>query len=136
MEILDIEAAVSSSAHLVLRIVKFDTVGPTISYFNVCIALLFMRRTRCADDDTAALNITLLTRNSGSPSEITSIVFLPIVSKASIPSETNSSPLLVTALDNDVKPQEEKTLQLSHPCHYYCCSLQHLCQSQQVLAPL
>ena len=55
MEILDIEAAVSSSAHLVLRVVKFDTVGPTISYFNVCIALLFMRRTRCPDEDTAAL---------------------------------------------------------------------------------
>ena len=49
-----------------------------------------------------------MTRNPGSPSEITSIVFLPIVSKASIPSETNSIPLLVTALDNDVKPQEEK----------------------------
>ena len=59
-------------------------------------------------DSEGFLNISLLTRNPGSPSEITSIVFLPIVSKASIPSETNSSPLLVTALDNDVKPQEEK----------------------------
>ena len=52
----EVKAAVSSSAHLVLRIVKFDSVGQTISYFNVCIALLFMRRTRCADDDTAASN--------------------------------------------------------------------------------
>ena len=53
--ITHIKAAVSSSAHLVLRIVKFDSIGPTISYFNVCIALLFTRRTICADDDTAAL---------------------------------------------------------------------------------
>ena len=49
------KAAVSSSAHLVLRInnnamhtLKYDIVGPTLSNFT-------MRRTRCADDDTAAL---------------------------------------------------------------------------------
>ena len=54
------------------------------------------------------LNISLLPRNPGSPSDITTIVFLPIVSKASIPPETSSRPLFVTAFDNDVKPQEEK----------------------------
>ena len=52
--------------------------------------------------------MSLLTRNPGSPSEITSIVFLPIVSNAPMPSVTNSIPLLVTALDRDVNPQEEK----------------------------